>query len=146
MAEERIKVINTRGNGLTINLTRLNGKEVPIAPKGFAFLTIDELAYVRNTSKAFERGTLVLEDGEMEKLEGKVDIPESPNALTDKDIVAILKLPVGQLGNKLEEITVIQVIEDILAKAKEADKSVKFIEAIEARKEQLLKIEAGITE
>jgi hypothetical protein len=136
MAENKIKVLNLTGSTVSINLTALNGKVVPINTKGFALLSTDELAYVRNTSTAFERGTLKVD--EKSTVPEEIDIPSSPNALTDEDINTLIKKPVKQVEIALAEIDSINVVRNILAQAKEQDKSVKLVEAVEARLEQLL--------
>lgn len=133
MAEEQIKVLNLAKNDVTINLTGFNGKTKPIKQGGFAFLTPDELAYVRNTSIAFEKGTLKVDGNAPEG----IDIPNSPNALTNDDIAKMLKQPQKQLALALEEIDNINVVRNILEVAKEQDKSIKVIEIIENRIEEL---------
>jgi len=136
MMAEKIKVLNLTESGVNINLTAFNGKVIPVSPKGFCFLSADELAYVRNTSIAFERGTLKVADAA--QVPEDIDIPQSPNALTDADIVALLKKPQKQLGIALEEIDNAEVVRKILEAAKEQDKSVKVIETIEARLNELI--------
>lgn len=135
--EKKIKVVNLTGSQVNINLTGLTaGKITPIKPKSFALLTTDELAYVRNTSTAFERGTLKVDN--IADVPSEIDMPESPNALNDTDISALLKKPLAQVKISLEEIDSVNVVRSILGAAKEQDKSVKVVEAIEARLNELL--------
>lgn len=136
MAEQQFKVLNLTGSPVNINLTAFNGKVKPIAPKGFTFLFEDELAYVRNTSVAFQRGTLKVD--ESTPAPSNVEIPESPNALNDEDIADLLKKPQKQIAIALEEIDNVAVVRQILESAKELDKSVKIIDIIENRLEELL--------
>ncbi|WP_336786948.1 hypothetical protein [Paenibacillus sp. MMO-177] len=133
---EKIKVTNLTASPVNINLTSLNGKVVPVKPKAFALLSADELAYVRNTSTAFERGTLKVDN--IDAVPAEIDIPTSPNALTDADIAAMLKKPLKQVQIALEDIDSVNVVRAILTAAKEQDKSIKVVEAIEARLNELL--------
>ncbi|MGE6227627.1 hypothetical protein [Paenibacillus chitinolyticus] len=134
---EKVKVINLTASQVNINLTEMsNGKVVPIKPHAFALLSADELAYVRNTSAAFDRGTLRVDN--MESVPAEIDIPDSPNALTQNDIVALLKKPQKQIQLSIDEIDSVNVIRMILNTAKEQDKPVKVVEAIETRLNELL--------
>jgi hypothetical protein len=133
---DKIKVISLRSNDVALNLTALNGKVIPIAGKGFAYLSEDELAYVMNTSKIFERGILKVVDAE--KVSDIIDIPDSPNALAQADIVAMMKLTQPKLVAKLADITDRQVVEEILKVAKDNDKSVKFVDAIQNRLAEII--------
>lgn len=133
---DKVKVINLTDSGVSINLTALNNKVIPVAPKGFAILSIDELAYVRNTSTAFERGTLKLDD--KSEAPADIDIPVSKNAISDDEISAILKKGVKQVTYDIAEIDNANVIRKILRMAKDQDKSVKVVEAIDARLSELV--------
>lgn len=133
--KNKTKVKSTSNSPVTINLTDLNGKKYPVPPKGFAYLDEDELAYLINTSKIFEVGSLVVDRNTVP--EG-IEIVDSPNALTDENITELLKKPVKQLVDDLAEITEVNVIDRILEAANKQDKSVKVVQTIEARKQQLL--------
>jgi hypothetical protein len=132
---DKIRVDSTRNNEIGINLGKFNGKMIPVSPKGFAYLSEDELTYVINTSDAFKRGILVVMN--KEKVSEDIDIPTSPNALSKEDLSAIMKLPQAQLKIKLQEITERKVVQEILENAKANDKSIKFIDIIESRLEEL---------
>lgn len=131
---EKIKVRNLGRSIVRVNLVNLNGKAIPINPKGFAFFDKDEVAYLRNTSKVFEAGVLKVEDEEIAK---ELGVEESGNAVDEAGIAQILKMSQSKLSAKLKEIDNIQVVEAILDNANDADKSVKFIEIIEKRIEEL---------
>lgn len=136
--EEKIKVLNPNKSKVFINLRDFNGRSVPVVPGAFALLTPDELAYLQNSSDAFRRGYIKLE--ESQTLPEGVEAPEvSPNALTDVDIAKLLdkKTPVKTLKARIEGIDNIEVLRRIENAAKDADVSVKTVEAISARIEAL---------
>lgn len=130
---EKYKVVNLLRSGVTINLRGFNNKEIPLAPNGFSYITEEELAYIRNTSKIFETGDLKIE-GELPK---DIEIPESPNALSDDDILKMLKKTQKQIEQDLQNIDNYQVCKRILDIAKEQDKSIKVINLIENRLNEL---------
>lgn len=131
---EKIKVRNLGKSVVRINLVNLNGKAIPINPKGFAFLDKDEVAYLRNTSRAFEAGILKIEDEEVAK---ELDVVDTPNAVDEEEIAKIMKMSQVKLNARLAEIDNVGVVEAILEEAMKLDKSVKFIEIIENRIEEL---------
>lgn len=131
----KIKVINTRKNVITINLSSFNGKVIPLSQNGFAYLTEDEFSYLINTSKVFNLGILKVDAGQ--QVPEDIEVPVSPNALTDDDIVKMLKLTQKSFAIELNKITDIQIAKRIFEIAKELDKSIKIIEMIEAKIEEL---------
>jgi hypothetical protein len=133
---EKIKVLNPLKSKITINLVLLNGKQIPVASKGFAYVTAEELAYIQNTSKAFELGFLKVDP--KAALPEEIEIPDSPNSMTDEDITKLLKKPSRQVEYHLANIENVHVARRILELAKEQDKSVKVVEVIQARLEALL--------
>lgn len=134
--ENKFKVQNLTKSAVTVNLTALNGRTKPIAPNGFTYLNEDELAYLRNTSRCFERGTLAISEATPAPLE--LEIPLSHNALTNDDIQALIKKPSKALATALEDIDSIQLVREIREVAIEAEKSIKHVEVIDARIESLL--------
>lgn len=137
MIERNIKVKNPNKYAITVNLIKLNGRTITLNPKGFAMFDEDEIAYLTNASSVFKKGILVIENKENLKLVREEDI-KSPNVLTDEEIEDVLKLSQKGLASKLEEIDNIEVVKRILEIAKEKGKSIKSIELIENRIEELL--------
>jgi hypothetical protein len=135
VAEKRIKVISTVNNDITINLRTFNGKQIPLPKKGFVYLTEDEIAYILNTSNAFRIGILKVE--KPEEVDPNLDIPASPNALTDEDLLAILKKTQKQLAVELDNITSKQIVERVMELAREHDKSIRVIDIIQKRIDEL---------
>ena len=133
---EKIKVVNSLKSRITINLTKLNGKEIPIEKNGFALLTVDELAYLQNVSKAFDLGYLRLAPKQI--IPEEVEIADSFNAISDEEISKLLQKPVKTLESELVKLTNVYVLKRVLEIAGEQDKSVKVMKIIEDRIENLL--------
>lgn len=138
MAGRNIKIDNLLNSKVTLNLKDFNGKIYPIRPKGFVKITEEELSFVMNVSKVFKDGILKVSNKEVLSEDIDKTELESNNALTDEDINTLLKKTQKQLKVELQSIDSIDVIKRILEKANELDKSVKFIEIIEKRLEELI--------
>lgn len=140
MVKKNVKVENTTKSRVTINLKGFNDKCYAVKAKGSVAIDEDELNYIMNTSQVFKMGTLRVVN--KEELVDSVDVTEleSPNALSDAGIDLFLKKTQKSLMTELEKIDSIQVIQKILDRANELDKTVRVIEMIETRLEQLLEL------
>lgn len=136
MAKRNIKIENPNKHEVTINLKEFNGRVIPIKGNGIAMLEEDELAYVVTSSQVFNRGTLRVANKQELTVIDKSDL-ESPNALTDEEVVAMLKNQKA-LETALLQIDNERVLKRVLEKANELNKSVKMVGMIEARIEELL--------
>lgn len=133
---EKIKVINVSRTSVMINLSMLTGKTYPLKPNAFAFLTEDEISYIQNTSSAFKRGFLKID--ESKPLPDTVEIVESKNALPEDEMEKFLSKTQKVIKHDLSEMDNMFVLKDLVAKAKELDKSVRVIDMIESRIEELI--------
>lgn len=138
MEKKRVRVKNLTSHKVTVNLTDFNGRKIVVMPKLTGILTEEELAYVMNTSKVFQKGTLKVENKESLSEDIFVEDLESKNALSDEDIKAILGKAQKTIKKELDGIDNIHVAKRMLTVANELDKSVKVIDMIEARIEDLL--------
>lgn len=139
MAKKTVKVVNMINSDVTLNLKDFNDKVLPIKVKGFVKLDEDELSYIMSTSEVFKNGTLAVENKESLSEEVDKEELESSNTLTDKDIANLLRRNYKNLKEGLSEIDSSHTVKRILNYAKDKDKSVKVIEIIENRLEELIK-------
>jgi len=143
---KQFKVENCLVDGkVFINLNGLNGREIEVPAKGFVFLKEEELSWVISQSKAFDRGILRVAKTDEEDLpeEIKLEIPQTKNALTVKDIPYFLGLTQAKLTKDIKEISREDFLRQLVKEATEADKPIKFVESIEKRIEELL-LERGL--
>lgn len=133
---EKVKVFNPHKHRVCINLSNYNGKEIPVNGEGFALLTEDELSYVLSSSKAFEKGVLKLADKQTTTLD--IEIPVSANALTDQDILDLIKKPKAQIDLILAKIDNQKVLQRIIEMSKEQGKSIKLIDSFQKRLDEIL--------
>lgn len=133
MASKKVKVVNLLDCQININLSALNGKTIPIMPRGFAYLNEDELAYVTNTSTAFAKGSLRVEGELPENLE----VPTSPNAMTVEEMEKFLKQKQKAIREQVVEIDAPHVIKKMIEIAHQNDMSVRVIEILTSRLEEL---------
>lgn len=133
MASKKVKVLNLLDCQVNINLKLLNGKVIPIMPSGFTYLNEDEVAYLSNTSTAFAKGTLKIEGDKPADLE----IPDSPNAMTDKEIGAFLKQTQKAIREQIVDIDAQHIIKKMIEVAHEEDMSVRLIDILTSRLEEL---------
>jgi hypothetical protein len=97
-----------------------------------------DLFFRRVHTKHFEAGRLA-------KLANEVPIEDrvSPNQLSDEELEKLMTEPFFTMKSRLETFTDIAPVFRILNKARECDKSEKFIKHIEAKMSELQGIEYG---
>lgn len=136
--ERNVRIDNLTNSKITLNFKDLNEKVYPIRPKGFVKITEEELSYLMNVSTAIKDGLIKVANEDVLTGDINKDELKSDNAFTDNDIVTLLKKPQKALAVELENITSLDVVNRILVKANELDKTVKIVELIESRVEQLM--------
>lgn len=126
------------GGTVVINLRGLNDREIVVPNGGFVFLKEEELSWVLSQSKVFQKGILkVVEPDELPD-EVKMELPETKNAITKKDIPYFLELTQPKLLKELKEIDREDFLHELSKSATENDKPVKFIQIVEKRIEEIL--------
>lgn len=126
------------GGTVVINLKGLNDREIVIPNGGFCFLKEEELSWVLSQSKIFERGILRVVSPDELPTDIREELPVSKDAVTKTDISYFLGLTQAKLTKELQEITREDFLRELAKGANEADKSVKFVQVIENRIEELL--------
>lgn len=126
------------GGSVVINLNGLNQREIVVPSKGFVFLKEEELSWVLAQSKAFQRGILRVVNSDELPEEIKMDLPTTKDSVTSKEIPYFLSLTQAKLVKEIKDITREDFLRELHDKAVEDNKTVKFVEAIQNRIEEIL--------
>lgn len=133
---ERIKVMNDYGLDIHLNFKNLTNRIVTVLPHSFSYITEDELLFLTNSSKIIQSGLLTVDD-KGQDLDDVKDATVEENVFTQKQIDELLQFTVGDIKEWIANTTNKLGLEKLLEAAKANNKAKGYIEAVEAKIEEL---------
>lgn len=114
---EKIRVVNP--NPFNVGLKLMNDREVLVKAKGFYVLNRDDVEYIQNISRTFEKSHLLVEDDEFNLKHGFTK--KSIASFTTEEITSLLKGTIAKIKKELEDVTEKHLIDKVIEVAKNID-------------------------
>lgn len=134
--DKRIRVNNEYGININLNFKNISNRIVSVLPHSFAYITEDELLFLTNSSQMIQSGLLTVDEKGQELFEVK-EATVDENVFSDERVKELLEFKVKDIQEWIQNTTNTLGLEKLLEAAKKADKAKGYIEAIEARLQEL---------
>lgn len=116
----KYKVINNNRFNVGIKFENEANREILVKGKSFTLMSEDDILYVDTVSRLFSKGTLLIEDEDINVKMGYLE--KNPNTISEEEILKILKsTSVKKMKEDLEKLDAKHAIEKVVAVTKEAD-------------------------